>query len=57
MLPWIASGYCIAGFCFAVLYVSKRLPRPSSLGLRVILLPGAVVLWPYLLLRKWSVPQ
>jgi hypothetical protein len=52
MLPWLVVSYCVAGLCFGVLYVSMRLPRPSGLGLRMILLPGALVLWPYLLYRQ-----
>lgn len=54
MLPWLVSGYSLAGLCFAVLFISMRLPRPSNWGLRLILLPGAFVLWPYLIFRQWS---
>lgn len=49
--------YVIAGLCtaaaFVVFGVTKVLaePMPVSFGARVLLLPGAAALWPYVLYR------
>lgn len=54
MIPWLVYVYSAVGLGFGIAYVLRRLPRPASLGLRMILLPGAFALWPYLLSREWS---
>ena len=49
--------YVIAGFCTAAAFVAfgvtKALaePMPVSFGARILLLPGAAALWPYVLYR------
>jgi len=49
--------YAAAGLCTAVAFVSlgitHALPAPMSftLGARLILIPGAAALWPYILAR------
>jgi hypothetical protein len=43
----------IVGLAFVLSAVARVLPHavPVSPGARVLLLPGAVILWPYVLLR------
>ena len=47
--------YAAVGVVIAVAYVSLGVtrvqPAPVSLGARVLILPGAVALWPYVLTR------
>ena len=49
--------YAIAGLAIAIAFVSVGLsqvlhpPMPATLGARILLVPGAVALWPYILLR------
>jgi hypothetical protein len=49
--------YAAAGLCTAVAFVgfgvARVLPAPMSFtwGARLILIPGAVALWPYILVR------
>ena len=49
--------YAAAGLCTAVAFVSfgvgRALPAPMSftLGARLLLIPGAAALWPYVLAR------
>ncbi len=57
----VAGAYCLAGLCFAVVFVSVRSERfdPSaatgSWGFRLAIIPGVVVLWPVLLAKVSSV--
>lgn len=44
----LAAG--LAFVAFGVTRVLKQ-PAPVSMGARIVLLPGAVVLWPYVLFR------
>jgi hypothetical protein len=50
---YIAAGIAI-GFAFVIFGVTQALthPTPVTTGARILLLPGAVLLWP-LLLRRW----
>lgn len=50
----VLGAVCAVGF--VTLGIGRVLPRagPVSLGARIMILPGAVVLWP-LLLRRWLV--
>lgn len=54
----MAALYLVAGVLFAVFFLSKGIQKVdpttkgSSLGFRIIILPGIVVLWP-VLLQKW----
>jgi hypothetical protein len=49
--------YAAAGVVTALAFVSVGLarvlhpPMPATLGARILLLPGAFALWPYILLR------
>ena len=49
--------YAVAGLATAIAFVSVGLsqvlhpPVPATLGARILLVPGAVALWPYILLR------
>jgi hypothetical protein len=41
----------IVALAFAALGVTRVQPMAMSLGARILILPGAVALWPYLLTR------
>ena len=49
--------YAIAGLATAIAFVSVGLsqvlhpPMPATLGARILFVPGAVALWPYILMR------
>jgi len=47
--------YAVAGVVTALAFVSFGItqvqPMPASLGARLVLLPGAFALWPYILIR------
>ena len=45
----------VAALAFVAFGVTRLLPHPApvSLGARILLVPGATVLWPYVLLR-WA---
>ena len=47
--------YAVVGIATALAFVSfgvtRVQPAPVSLGARILILPGAAVLWPYVLLR------
>jgi hypothetical protein len=49
--------YAIAGVATAIAFVSVGLaqvlhpPVPATLGARILLVPGAIALWPYMLMR------
>lgn len=51
------AAYAIAGAITALAFVSVGLsevlayPMPVTLGARILFLPGAFALWPYILLR------
>ena len=52
--------YAAAGVATALAFVSVGLaqvlhpPMPATLGARILLLPGAFALWPYILIRWWK---
>ena len=52
--------YAVAGAVTALAFVSLGLSRvlphpvPATLGARIMLLPGAFALWPYILVRWWK---
>jgi hypothetical protein len=56
ILLGIFSGYVAVGAVFAIAFVvfgvTKVQPAPVTSGARLLLLPGAVALWP-LLLPRW----
>ena len=49
--------YAIAGVVTAIAFVSVGLsqvlhpPMPATLGARILFVPGAAALWPYILIR------
>jgi len=49
--------YAIAGFATALAFVSFGIsqvlypPMPATIGARILFVPGAVALWPYVLIR------
>ena len=49
-----AAAGLVVGIVFVTYGVTRVLapPRPASIGARLILLPGAIVLWP-LVLYRW----
>lgn len=47
---YAACGVVLA-LAFVVAGISRVQPAPVSLGARVLILPGAVALWPYVLMR------
>jgi hypothetical protein len=53
----IATGYAAIGLTFAILFVTIGIhrvddqARGSSIGFRLIVLPGVAALWPLLLMR------
>jgi hypothetical protein len=60
MLAAILTGlalYAIAGVATAIAFVSVGLsqvlhpPVPATLGARILFVPGAAALWPYVLIR------
>ena len=52
--------YAVVGIATALAFVSfgvtRVQPAPVSLGARILLLPGAAALWPYVLLRWLKAP-
>jgi hypothetical protein len=54
----IAGIYLVAGFLFAIAFVIKGASRidegahGASWGFKVIIIPGTIVFWPFLL-SKW----
>ena len=60
ILAAILSGlalYAVAGVVTALAFVSVGIsqvlhpPMPATIGARILLLPGAFALWPYVLMR------
>lgn len=53
----IATGYAAIGLAFAILFVTIGIhrvdeqARGSSIGFRLIVVPGVAALWPLLLVR------
>ena len=47
---YAAVGAAIA-IAFVIVGVTRVQPAPMSLGARILILPGAAALWPYVLLR------
>jgi hypothetical protein len=52
LVLYAAAGMAIAA-AFLVFGVTRVLPEPApvTLGARIVLFPGAVALWPYVLIR------
>ena len=56
LLLYAAAFYAAIGVVFALAFVAfgvtRVQPAPVSLGARILLVPGAAALWPYVL-RRW----
>lgn len=50
-LALYATVGAVTALAFAVFGVTRVQPAPVSLGARILILPGAAALWPYVLLR------
>jgi hypothetical protein len=54
----VAGIYLVLGFLFAILFIVKGVTKVdegahgSSIGFRLIIIPGVMAFWP-LLLQKW----
>ena len=54
----VVSLYLVCGLIFSVPFIIKGVTdidegaRNSSLGFRIIIIPGTIVFWPFLL-KKW----
>jgi len=58
---WGLLGYLAVGFVVAVAFVMVGAPKLThssfTLGARILLLPGSILLWPYVLLRWLNAPH
>lgn len=58
VLIFVLAVYAVIGLVFALLFVSRGVQRVdpaakgSPAGFRILILPGATALWPFLL-SKW----
>jgi hypothetical protein len=46
-----AAAGAVTAVAFATFGVTRVQPAPMTLGARLLILPGAAALWPYVLLR------
>ena|ERR1051325_4733802 len=59
LIIYLAEGYLLLGFVYAVYFVFWRVQRidagaeGAGWGFRLLLIPGSTVLWPYLMLKKF----
>ena len=55
LVLYAVEAYVIAGFCvalgFVVFGVARVARMPATAGARILIFPGAVLLWPYVLVR------
>jgi hypothetical protein len=58
IIVWVSIAYAAAGLVFAIPFAIAGIERidpaarGTSIGFRLLILPGAILLWP-LLLRRW----
>ena len=50
-LALYAAAGAVTAVAFAAFGVTRVQPAPMSLGARILILPGAAALWPYVLMR------
>jgi hypothetical protein len=55
-LALYAACGLVAALAFVSIGVTRVQPQSMSLGARILILPGAVALWPYVLMR-WLAAQ
>lgn len=57
-LGYALAAYAVAGFCVALGFVTVGLqqvmPASYTLGARILIVPGAFALWPYVLYRWFA---
>ena len=51
LLALYVSVGAVTALVFVVFGVTRVQPAPMSLGARILILPGAAALWPYVLMR------
>jgi hypothetical protein len=51
LLALYAAFGLIAALAFVAFGVTRVQPAPMSVGARILILPGAAALWPYVLVR------
>jgi hypothetical protein len=62
-LVTVAGAYALVGLLFAVLFAWRGAERvepvahEGTTGFRLLLIPGAATLWPWLMLRWWRARQ
>jgi hypothetical protein len=53
----VAAAYLLSGFVFAIAFLAKGIAAVdegavgSTIGFRIIIMPGVIVFWPFLLTR------
>ena len=58
ILLFVVAAYLFCGLIFAIPFIAKGIAvvdagaHGSSIGFRIIIIPGVIVFWPFLL-RKW----
>lgn len=58
VILWLIAAYLGCGIVFSIAFLRKGIQlidenaRHSSIGFRLIILPGIIALWPFLL-KKW----
>lgn len=58
LILWIVALYLCCGFVFALVFIFKGArvvdegAHDSSIGFKIIIIPGTMVFWP-VLLKKW----
>jgi len=50
-LSLYAAAGVVTAFAFVAFGITRVQPAPVSLGARILILPGAAALWPYVLTR------
>ena len=59
IIVFLLELYCAVGFLFALFFVSAGITRidantkGSGVGFRLLMMPGAIALWPMLARRWW----
>ena len=53
LVAYVVIGL-MAGLLFVVVGVARVQPAPVTIGVRILLLPGATALWPLVLARWFS---
>jgi hypothetical protein len=54
LLALYAAVGLVAALAFVSFGATRVQPAPMSLGARILILPGAAALWPYVVIRWWK---